>query len=349
MEKFRRINNIAGWIIFIIASSVYLKTVEPTASFWDCGEFISCAFKLEVSHPPGYPMFAMLGHFATLFAGGDISKVPIMVNFFSALCGGFTVLFLFWIITRLARKITGQKGEYSTTEIISIIGSGIVGALTFTFCDSFWFSTVEAVVFSPSAMFTALIFWAMLKWEEVADEQYANRWIILIAYLMGLSIGIHLLNLLTIPALALIYYFRKYKVTIKGTIFTMILSFFILGLVMYGIIQGTFAVASWFELLFVNGMNLPFNSGWIFFVVLLFLVLSWAIWYTTVKRKALINTIVLCLTVILIGFSSYTMSILRSNANTPLNGTQFLRHFQFAFISWKGTIWQQTFTLWSIL
>jgi len=319
MRKFKKINNIVGWIIFIIASFVYLRTIEPTASFWDCGEFISCANKLEVSHPPGYPMFAMLGRFAALFAGGDVTKIPVMVNSFSAICSGFTILFLFWTITQFARRIIGRKENYSNTEIVSIVGGGVVGALTLAFCDSFWFSAVEAVVFSPSSMFTAIIFWSILKWEEVAGEKYANHWIVLIAFLMGLSIGIHLLNLLTIPALALIVYFKRYKASVKGTIIALIISFFILGFVMYGIVQGTFVVASWFELFFVNQLSLPYNSGLIFFVVFLFLFLVWAIWYTTIKRKVLLNTIALCLTVMYIGYSSYTMSILRANANTPLN------------------------------
>jgi hypothetical protein len=319
MKKFKLINNVSGWIVFAIAAIVYILTIEPTASFWDCGEFIACASKLEVSHPPGYPMFAMLGRVASFFAGGDVTKIPMTINTYSALCSGFTILFLFWTITYLTRKIIGKKEIYSTKEIITIIGSGLVGALAFTFSESFWFSAVEAVVFSSSSLFTASIFWAILKWEDVADEKYANRWLLLIAYLMGLSIGIHLLNLLTIPALGLVYYFRKYTVTRKGLIITILISLTILGIVMYGIVQGIFVIASWFELLFVNGFGLPFNSGWVFFIVALIAVLIWGAWYTFKKKKTLWNTIILCLFLMLLGYSSYTMSIIRSNANTPLN------------------------------
>lgn len=319
MRKFKLTNNIAGWTIFAIAATVYILTSEPTASFWDCGEFISCGYKLEVSHPPGYPMFAMICRIAAMFAGGDVNKVPIAMNTYSGMASAFAVLFLFWSITHLARKIIGKKEEYSLRETIMIIGSGAVGALAFTFSDSFWFSAVETIVFSSSTMFAALIFWAILKWEDCADEKYANRWLVLIAYLMGLTIGIHLLNLLTIPALGLVYYFRKYRVTRKGLIIAILISLTVLGVVMYGIIQGTFVVASWFELLFVNGFGLPFNSGWIFFVVVLAGSLVWGIWYTTKKGKALGNTILLCLTMMLMGYSSYTMTIIRSSAGTPLN------------------------------
>lgn len=319
MKKFKLANNIAGWTIFAIAVVVYILTCEPTASFWDCGEFISCGYKLEVSHPPGYPMFAMICRIAAIFAGGDVNKVPLAMNIYSGIASAFAVLFLFWSITHMARKIIGKKEDYSLTEIITIIGSGAVGALAFTFSDSFWFSAAETIVFSSSTMFTSLIFWSILKWEDNADEKYANRWLVLIAYLMGLTIGIHLLNLLTIPALGLVYYFRKYKITRKGLLLAIFISLAVLGIVMYGIIQGTFKIASWFELLFVNGFGLPYNSGWIFFLVALVGSLVWGIWYTSKKGKALWNTILLCLTVILLGYSSYTMTIIRSSAGTPLN------------------------------
>lgn len=319
MKKFKLINNIAGWTIFAIAAITYLMTSEPTASFWDCGEFISCGYKLEVSHPPGYPMFAMICRFAAMFAGSDVHKVPVAMNTYSGMASAFAVLFLFWIITHMALKMIGKKEQYSLKEIIMVIGSGAVGALAFSFSDSFWFSASETIVFSSSTMFTALIFWSILKWEDCADEKYSNRWLVLIAYMMGLTIGIHLLNLLTIPALGLVYYFRKYKVTRRGLIIAIIVSLTILGVIMYGIIQGTFIVASWFELLFVNGFGLPYNSGWIFFVIVLIILVVWGIRYTSRNGKPLWNTILICFSVIMLGYSSYTMTIIRSNAGTPLS------------------------------
>ncbi len=319
MKKFKRINNIAGWVIFATAAIVYMFTSEPTASFWDCGEFISCGYKLEVSHPPGYPMFAMICRVVAMFAGGDVHKVPMAMNTYSGMASAFAVLFLFWIITHLAMKIVGKKDEYSLKEIIMVIGSGAVGALAFTFSDSFWFSASETIVFSSSTMFAALIVWSILKWENCADEKYSNRWLVLIAYLMGLTIGIHLLNLLSIPALGLVYYFRKYKVSRKGLIIAILVSITVLGVIMYGIIQGTFVVASWFELLFVNGFGLPYNSGWIFFIVALITFIVWGIRYTARNGKPLWNTILLCFSMIMLGYSSYTMTIIRSNAGTPLS------------------------------
>jgi hypothetical protein len=319
MKKFKSVNNIFGWIIFAISAAVYILTIESTASFWDCGEFIATAFKLEAGHPPGNPMFQMLGMVATLFAGGNVKVVPVTVNIFSALCSAFTILFLFWSITHLARKIIGNKEEYTTGQLIAIIGSGMVGALAYTFSDSFWFSAVEAEVYAASSFFTAIVFWAILKWEDIADEKYANRWLILIAYLMGLSIGVHLLNLLAIPAIALVYYFRKYPVTRNGTVITVLVSFVILAIVLYGIVQGIFVIASWFELLFVNGFGLPFNSGWYFYIILILGLIIWGVTYTAKKGKVLWNTIILCVSVIILGYSSYAMVVIRSNADTPLN------------------------------
>ena len=210
MKNFQRFNNIFGWLTFAIAAFVYISTIEPTASFWDCGEFIATAYKLEVGHPPGAPLFMIVVRVMTLLAGDNLEKVPMMVNIFSALVSALTIMFLFWTITHLARKIVVKSEEISNNNIISIIGSGFVGALAYTFSDSFWFSAVEGEVYATSSLFTALVFWCMLKWENVANEKQADRWIILIAYLMGLSIGVHLLNLLAIPALAFIYYFKKY-------------------------------------------------------------------------------------------------------------------------------------------
>ncbi|HRW62284.1 MAG TPA: DUF2723 domain-containing protein, partial [Bacteroidales bacterium] len=212
MEKFKIINRITGWIIFLISAIVYLMTIEPTTSFWDCGEFIATAFKLEVGHPPGAPLFMIIGRFFALFAG-DVSRVAMMVNAMSALASAFTILFLFWSITHMAKKMFAEDTDLTLGQIIAIIGSGAVGALAYTFSDTFWFSAVEGEVYALSSLFTAVVFWAILKWENIAHEKHANRWLILIAYLMGLSIGVHLLNLLAIPAIVFVYYFKNYTVS----------------------------------------------------------------------------------------------------------------------------------------
>ena len=319
MRKYNQVNNIAGWIVFLVSAIVYLMTIEPTASFWDCGEFIASAFKLEVGHPPGSPVFMLIGRFFTIFAP-DASKIAMTVNIMSALASAFTILFLFWTITHLAKKMIVNKGEEATlAQIIGIVGSGFVGALAYTFSDSFWFSAVEGEVYALSSFFTAIVVWAILKWENEADEPYANRWLIFIAYMMGLSIGVHLLNLLTIPAIVFIYYFKNYKPTKWGIIWASVISVAILGGLMYVIIPGTFKIGSLFELLFVNGFGLPFNSGLIFYGILLFGGLAWGIKYTLEKGKVLANTIILAITVILIGYSSYALILIRSSASTPLN------------------------------
>ncbi|MCD6367393.1 MAG: DUF2723 domain-containing protein, partial [Bacteroidales bacterium] len=301
-----------------IAAFTYFSTVEPTASFWDCGEFIATSFKLEVGHPPGAPFFMLIARFFSLFSK-DAAHVALMINSISALASAFTILFLFWTITHLAKKIIVKNDELSTGKIIAIIGSGLVGALAYTFSDSFWFSAVEAEVYASSSLFTAVVFWAILKWENVADEKYANRWIILIAYLMGLSIGVHLLNLLTIPAIVFVYYFRKFKPSTKGIISAFLISVLILAVVMYGIIPGVVKIASKFELFFVNGIGLPYNSGVIIFSLLVISGIVWGIHYTQKKGRAILNTIILVFTVILIGYSSFAMVIIRSAANPPLD------------------------------
>ena len=215
MKRFKLYNNIVGWLAFAIATVTYLLTIEPTASFWDCGEFIASAFKLEVGHPPGAPFFMMTGRLFSMLASDPI-QVAAMVNAMSAMCSAFTILFLFWTITHIARKITVKDGEEMTIgKGIAILGAGLVGSLAYTFSDTFWFSAVEGEVYAYSSLFTAVVFWCILKWEDVADEPHAARWLILIAYLMGLSIGVHLLNLLTIPAIVLVYYFKKYEVNAK--------------------------------------------------------------------------------------------------------------------------------------
>src|SRR6056297_877111 len=255
MRSYKFYNQVIGWISFVIAAVVYLSTIEPTASFWDCGEFISTAWKLEVGHPPGAPFFMILGRFFTLFGGGA-ENATVMMNSLSALASAFTIVFLFWTITHLAAKILiKDENSYTTSTIIAILGSGFLGAMVYTFTDTFWFSAVEAEVYATSSLFTAIVFWAILKWENEAHKPHSNRWIILIAYLMGLSIGVHLLNLLAIPAIVLVYYFKKYKVTIKGFLYSLLISVGILGAMMYVIIPGIIALGSVFELAFVNGMG----------------------------------------------------------------------------------------------
>ncbi len=319
MQKFRQYNLILGWGVFLVSLIVYLLTLEPTASFWDCGEFIATAFKMEVGHPPGAPFFMVLGRFFSLFAGGDVTKVAVAVNVLSALTAAFTILFLFWTITHLVKKFFATEESTSPVAFITIFGSALVGSLAYTFSDSFWFSAVEAEVYSTSSLFTAVVFWAILKWENIADEPGANRWIILIAYLMGLSIGVHLLNLLAIPALIFVYYFRKFKPSTKGIIGALVVSVAILGIVNYMLIPGLTSIAAKFELVFVNGMHMPFNTGVLVYALLLFGGLIFGIYYTHHKRNVLWNTILLSLFVIVIGYSSYAIIVIRSAANTPLD------------------------------
>lgn len=367
MRKYKLINNVLGWIVFLIASTVYLMTIEPTASFWDCGEFISSAFKLEVGHPPGAPFFMLTANLFTQLAS-DTSTVAKMVNSMSALFSGLTILFLFWSITHLARKImVDDESEISLGQMITIMGSGLVGALAYTFSDTFWFSAVEGEVYAYSSLFTALVFWLILKWEEAADRPHADRWIVLIAYLMGLSIGVHLLNLLCIPAIVLVYYYKKFpNPTMKGTIYALLVSFAIVGLMMYGVVQGLVEVCGYFELLFVNVLGMPYNSGVFAYVIVLAAVLIWSIWetmrdeinpvrmkvafilsivlvgvpfigsgyvlaviltgaltaYLFMSKKVnikMLNTVLVCLMVIVVGYSSYALTMIRATADTPMN------------------------------
>jgi hypothetical protein len=274
IKKFKLYNNITGWLIFIVAAIVYHLTLEPTASLWDCGEFIASSYKLEVGHPPGAPLFMILGKFSSLFAGRDVNKVAFMINSISAIASALTIMFLYWTITHLARKIFVRDDNYTTGITIAIIGSGLVGALAYTFSDTFWFSAVEGEVYATSSLFTAVVFWAILKWENVADEKYANRWIVLIAYLMGLSIGVHLLNLLAIPAIVLVYYFRKYKATPEGVFAALLISFFILVFIQSGIIPHIVEFAAFYELTFVNKLGLPFNSGTLAFSIFMIIFIT---------------------------------------------------------------------------
>ncbi len=320
MKRYNLINNILGWIVFAIASSVYIITSEPTMSLWDCGEYIATAYKLEVGHPPGAPLFQMLGRFFTLFAFGDVTLVARMINTMSALASGFTILFLFWSITMIAKKIIGKGKELAQDQILLIMFAGITGALAYTFSDSFWFSAVEGEVYALSSFFTAIVFWAILKWDEHADEPHAYRWLILIAYLMGLSIGVHLLNLLAIPAITFVYYFRKFPGKgFKGAIVTAVISILILASIMYVIIPWIIKLAGWFELFFINTVGLPFNSGTLLYFILLIGLIAWGILYTRKAMKPVLNAVILAFTFIVIGYSSFLMLVIRSNANPPID------------------------------
>jgi hypothetical protein len=317
--NFNRLNIITGWIVFAIASVVYLLTIEPTASFWDCGEFIATAKNMEIGHPPGASFWMLLSKFFSLFAFGNVMAIAKSMNVMSALASGFTILFLFWSITHLARKIISKNNEPGTGDLYAIMGAGLVGAFAYTFSDSFWFSAVEAEVYAMSSLFTAAVFWAILKWESVADEPRSDRWLVLIAYLMGISIGVHILNLLAIPAIVLVYYFKKYPVTRNGVIAAIIGSFALLAVLMLVVIQFTLKVASWFELFFINVAGLPFNFGVLIFVLLLGGGLFYGIWWSSRKGKVLLNTVFLMLTFIMIGYSSIMILPIRSAANPPLD------------------------------
>ena len=317
--NYRRWNNLTGWFVFVFSTIVYLLTREPTVSFWDCGEFILAAFKLQVGHPPGAPLFLMMGRVATLFAGNDTTKVAVTVNTLSAICSGFAIMFLFWTITHLVRKVFVIEKELDSKHIPAIIASGVLGALAYTFSDTFWFSAVEGELYALSSLIIALVFWGMLKWEEEADETYSGRWIILIAYIMGLGLGVHRLNLLIIPVLVFVYYFRKYEVTKKGVIKTLLLALILLWLMVFVIMPGVPEVAGWFELLLVNVFGLPYNSGLLFFIILLFGGLAFGIYYSLNHKRVVMNYVMTSLIVIMIGYSSYAMIMIRSSARPPMN------------------------------
>jgi len=278
---FKKLNNLAGWVVFLIATTVYFLTLEPTASWWDCGEYISTAYKLQVGHPPGAPLFQMLGRFFSLFAFGDVSNVALMMNVMSALSSSFTILFLFWTITLLARKIVSiDADETFSGNNLAIIGAGAVGALAYTFSDSFWFSAVEGEVYAMSSFFTAVVFWAILKWETVADEPHNYRWLLFIAYMVGLSIGVHMLNLLAIPAIVYVFYYKKFQPTAKGFIVSGLISLLILAFIMNLIIPMIVKLAGSFELAFVNSLGMPFNTGTLIYFALLIGLIIFGLKYT---------------------------------------------------------------------
>lgn len=374
MKQYKTVNNLAGWITFLIAATVYCLTIEPTASFWDCPEFITTGYKLEVGHPPGAPFFMLTANLFTQFVS-DPAQVAKMVNYMSALMSAACILFLFWSITHLVRKLVVKDEENITTsQLITIIGSGLVGALVYTFSDTFWFSAVEGEVYAFSSLFTALVFWLILKWEDVADQPHSDRWIILIAYLTGLSIGVHLLNLLCLPAIVLVYYYKKNpQANAKGSLLALLGSGLLVAVVLYGIVPGVVKVGGWFELLFVNSMGMPFNTGVIFYIIILAAAIIWGVYesYTERSRKRMnlsflltvallgipfyghgissiliglvvlaalaaylfasklntkyqissrtMNTALLSIMMIMIGYSSYALIVIRSTANTPMD------------------------------
>ena len=320
MNQFKKLNNIAGWVVFLIASFVYFSTIEQTVSFWDCGEYIATAYKLEVGHPPGAPLFQLFGRIFTLFAAQGTSEVAVAINIMSALCSSFTILFLFWTITAFGKKMFFKdENNIEFGRIIAVLGSGIVGALAYTFSDSFWFSAVEGEVYAMSSLFTAATFWCIMKWEQEADKPHASRWLVLIGYLIGLSVGVHLLSLLTIPAMGMIYYFKKYEYTKAGAVKAFVSSMIILGLVQGVIIPGAVSLISKFELFFVNTIGLPFNSGTIIYFLAIIGAITFGLIYTKKHNKAVWNTAILGLMMLLIGYSSFAILVVRSNANPPID------------------------------
>lgn len=290
MENYKKLNNLIGWGVFLVATMVYFLTIEPTASWWDCGEYIATSYKLQVGHPPGAPFFQLVGRFFSLFAFGDVSKVALMMNGMSALSSSFTILFLFWSITILARKAALLSGEMTTGKMIAVFGSGIVGALAYTFSDSFWFSAIEGEVYAMSSLFTAIVFWAILRWEEEEGQPHSARWILLIAYLVGLSIGVHMLNLLAIPAIVFVYYFKKYQPTLKGMVTAGAISLFILAFIMYAVIPEIVNLFAHTEILFVNTLGMPFNVGTIFLALLMIAMIVFFIKATTTSEDYIIKT-----------------------------------------------------------
>ena len=320
MKQYKILNNVVGWITFLIAAVTYILTTEASASFWDCGEFISTSNKLLVGHPPGAPFFMIIGRMFALLAP-DVTLIAKMVNIMSALCSAFTILFLFWTITHLARRIfiDNQEGEPEAWRTWAVIGAGAVGALAYTFSDTFWFSAVEGEVYAMSSLFTAVVFWAILKWEDQADEPHSNRWLILIAYLMGLSIGVHLLNLLTIPAIVMVFYFKKYEVNRANTIKALLLSGALIIVILYGIIPGVVKLASYFELAFVNAFGLGYNSGAAFYALLLIALIIIGIYYTYTHEHRVLNLIITGIAVIILGYSSFAMVVIRSVANPTMD------------------------------
>ena len=306
MKQYRLIDNVLGWVTFLIAAFVYCSTIEPTASFWDCPEFITTGYKLEVGHPPGAPFFMLTANLFTQFVS-DPSDVARMVNTLSALLSATCILFLFWTITHLVRRLLIDNwDELTTTKTIAIEASGLVGALIYTFSDTFWFSAVEGEVYAYSSALTAVVFWMILKWEDNADSPHSDRWLVLITYITGLSIGVHLLNLLCIPAIVLVYYYKRYPdADLKGSLIALAISVVIVAAVLYGVVPGIITVGGWFELFFVNTLGMPFNTGEIIYIALLIGVVVWAIYESYVDKSFKKTNISFLLAVAMLGIPFY--------------------------------------------
>jgi hypothetical protein len=318
--KFNKVNNMVGWAVCVFACAVYVMTMEPTGSFWDCGEFVSSCYKLQIPHPPGAPMFILLGRFFILLFGDNPMTAARGVNFMSAITSGFSILFLFWSITHFARKIVKKANEeLNGQQLFLIMAAGVVGAIAYTFCDSFWYSAVEGEVYASSAFFTALVFWAILKWEDNADAPGSDRWLIFIFYMMGLSIGVHLLNLLTIPAVTMVYYFRRYKATTWGSIIAFLIGCVITGVILKFVIQFTIKGAGWFDIKFVNDLKLPFFSGFAFFFILLTTLIIIGIRFAVRKKYYYMKLGLWSLAFMLLGYSTYFTTMIRSNADPAVD------------------------------
>jgi hypothetical protein len=319
LQKYKRVNNILGWSLFVTATTVFMLTLEPTASFWDAGERLATSFKLQVAHPPGAPLYQMMARMFSLLAMGDVSRVAFWINSMSAVAGGLSVMFLFWVISMLGHRIMKSQASVDSERTWAVWGAGIVGALTLTFSDSFWFTAVEAEVYVTSLFLTAFVFWSILKWEATEHEPDSLKWLVLIAFIIGLSIGVHMLNLLAIPAIVFVYYFKKYTPSRKGIIITGIIAILLLGFIQNVFIPGVLSLDWFFERFFVNGLGLPFQSGTIFFFLLVIGLITYGLYYTHKKQKVLFNTIILAFTFILIGYTSFLMLVVRSNAHVPIN------------------------------
>jgi hypothetical protein len=318
--NFKKVNNIVGWAVCVVACTVFVMTMEATGSFWDCGEFVSSAYKLQIPHPPGAPLFVMMGRFFILLFGNNPLTAARGVNFMSATLSGFTILFLFWSITHFARKIIQKDNPVLTDQqLFTVMSAGVVGALCYTFCDSFWYSAVEGEVYGSSSFFTALVFWAILKWENEADKPAADRWIIFIFYMMGLSIGVHLLNLLTIPAVVMVYYFKRFKITTWRTILAFIIGCTITGIVQKFVIQYTIKGAADFDIFFVNNLGMPFFLGFGFFFLVLTALIVLGIRYAVKKKFYFLKLGLWCFGFMLLGYSTYFTTMIRSNADPAVD------------------------------